>query len=43
MRVLDNVNIGPKLAVAFGSLAAITLGVSVFGYIRLSSIETTNS
>lgn len=42
MRSLNDVSITTKLAIAFGSLAAVTVGISAIGYNRLSSIETTN-
>ncbi|WP_339161392.1 methyl-accepting chemotaxis protein [Methylobacterium bullatum] len=39
MRALSDIKITTKLAVAFVSLSAVTIGVSLLGYTRLSSIE----
>ena len=40
MRSLSDVKITTKLAIAFVSLSAVTVGGSVLGYTRLSAIET---
>ncbi|KQQ45025.1 chemotaxis protein [Methylobacterium sp. Leaf125] len=40
MPILSNVNITTKLAVAFVSLSAVTIGASLLGYTRLASIES---
>ncbi|MCJ2130783.1 methyl-accepting chemotaxis protein [Methylobacterium sp. E-045] len=40
MRALSDIKITTKLAVAFVSLSALTIGVSLFGYTRVASIET---
>lgn len=43
MRAINDIKIVVKLAVSFGFLALLTLIVSVLGYTRLSSVETTNA
>ncbi|WCS22816.1 methyl-accepting chemotaxis protein [Methylobacterium sp. NMS14P] len=42
MRSINDVRIVTKLTAAFGSLAAVTVGISVIGYSHLSSIERVN-
>ena len=42
MRFINDIGIVTKLSVAFGTLTAVTIGISAIGYIRLSSIEHTN-
>jgi len=40
MRALSDIKITTKLAVAFVSLSAVTVGVGALGYTRMSAIET---
>ena len=42
MRFINDTGIVTKLSVAFGTLAAVTIGISAIGYSRLSAIELTN-
>jgi methyl-accepting chemotaxis protein len=42
MRSINDVRIVTKLSVAFGTLAAVTVGISAVGYSHLSSIERVN-
>ncbi|SFE27358.1 CHASE3 domain-containing protein [Methylobacterium sp. 13MFTsu3.1M2] len=42
MRSINDVRIVTKLTAAFGSLAAVTVGISAIGYSHLSSIERVN-
>ncbi|WP_210035982.1 methyl-accepting chemotaxis protein [Methylobacterium sp. PvR107] len=42
MRFINDIGIVTKLSVAFGTLTAVTIGISAVGYSRLSSIEHTN-
>jgi methyl-accepting chemotaxis protein len=42
MRFINDIGIVTKLSVAFGTLTAVTIGISAIGYSRLSSIEHTN-
>ncbi|MEE7490308.1 methyl-accepting chemotaxis protein [Methylobacterium oryzae CBMB20] len=42
MRSINDVRIVTKLTAAFGSLAAVTVGISAIGYNHLSSIERVN-
>ena len=42
MRAINDISIVTKLSVAFGTLAAVTIGISGLGYTRLSAIEQTN-
>jgi methyl-accepting chemotaxis protein len=42
MRFINDIGIVTKLSVAFGTLTAVTIGITAIGYSRLSSIEHTN-
>ena len=42
MRSINDVRIVTKLTAAFGSLAAVTVGISAIGYSHLTSIERVN-
>ncbi|GJE47475.1 hypothetical protein GOFOIKOB_0498 [Methylobacterium tardum] len=42
MRFINDTGLVTKLSVAFGTLAAVTIGISAIGYSRLSAIELTN-